>query len=225
MTRARGDIPGLLRRCSPILIAGRRGIVDWVGTRPHWPGLWVRYYEDNAGGEPGGHEWGADPMPEPRPVDVIRLSALSLDLSDRTGMNHGVEWLAERLGKKAGPTAPRWEIDRQAEYGTVWILVCPVMEQPEHISCGAHEDSGPNFWTCRMPRPTLDPASALALAIEHVAGVNGRRVGIVRKMSHQWCASRGGAVAPEPFALLQQAADWCATLALETASAALRGDK
>jgi hypothetical protein len=52
--------------------------------------------------------------------------------------------------------------------------------------------------------------------------VNGRRVGIVRKMSHQWYASRGGAVAPEPFMLLHRATDWCATPALE---AALRGDK
>lgn len=46
--------------------------------------------------------------------------------------------------------------------------------------------------------------------------VNERRVGVVRKMggSKPWRASRGGVPLSEPFALLHEASDWCASLAL-----------
>ena len=69
MMQLTGDIPGLLRRCSPVYHTadpGRSMVVDYLDGEHAWVGHWER------------------------------LSALRLDRSDPTGRFHARLWLAER---------------------------------------------------------------------------------------------------------------------------------
>lgn len=77
LTAVPGDIPGLLRRASPVLYAGAAHVIDHMGERAAImgsnTGLWA--------------------MP---------FSGLLLDLTDPTGRAHAAWWLTGRLDQHPG---------------------------------------------------------------------------------------------------------------------------
>jgi hypothetical protein len=143
-----GTLPGLLRRGSPVVVD------DFMcGT------IWAT---------------GADVHPEALvtcALGVVRrpLTALPLDLTDPTGMDHAARWLAGKVGLTVGATAPGWF--RLTEPQPVWWLDCITGTDADNAQRAAFHDS--DKVNARVPFPLArvpgisaltNPAEALALA-------------------------------------------------------------
>lgn len=85
-----GDIPGLLRRCSPVIVAGpagdrRSGVVAMMFDGPHVT------MQPEGGEQPPWTAW----IPGWSGASVV------LDLTDATGRAHALRWWAERASHPA----------------------------------------------------------------------------------------------------------------------------
>ncbi len=83
-----GDIPGLLRRCSPAIRVPHRSFAMTIGA-----------FEDG---------WAYGTRPDCGACSA-RVRELALDLTDATGRAHAAWWLAERLGRAPTHGPASWE--------------------------------------------------------------------------------------------------------------------
>ena len=166
----------ILCRCAPAIVVktSRRGIVDFVAVdaNEHRPGTWARFLYDDDGEERGGYVWGADPLPEPRPLDVIRLAAIGLDLTADLGPTIALRWLGRHYGIDVGIGCPEWTYHHDEHGG--WFRLRGVGGEVVFFSTG-HPASGTTKagakWVTLPALPT-DPLEALVAACLHAAGVS-----------------------------------------------------
>ena len=152
-----GDIPGLLRRCSPFTWrGGERGTVVSMRGDDIWlavDGCVVHKSLDGA----------------------TSYAGLTLDLEDATGRAHAAWWLAGRLDLRA-PFGALWQ---RAEWKGCWRVVLPHTDgiaihphdwAPEWEAITAHLD--PNGPRLLEDGSRWVDAEALRLVCLHVAGLS-----------------------------------------------------
>lgn len=99
-----GDIPGLLRRCSPV-----------VGNFPGAEG-----FRGTIGAVEGPRVWVADSLD--KHAAWLMIEETALDLTDATGRAHAAWWLAEKVGL-AKPSCVRWGAGESKQWVTgLWFL-------------------------------------------------------------------------------------------------------
>lgn len=170
----------ILCRCAPAIVkAGRRGIVDFVAVdaNEHRPGTWARFLYDDDGEERGGYVWGADPLPEPRPLDVIRLAAIGLDLTADLGPTIALRWLGRHYGIDVGIGCPAWVYSAATRDSvTSWSLIG--VDGKRYVFCDYPPDieatNGPPIdreTYANLRNLPTNPLEALVAACLHAAGV------------------------------------------------------
>jgi hypothetical protein len=180
--RASGAIPGLLRRCSPVVLlrgpfAGSTGVVSRVIEG-----------ERRAIGQPN----------EGKECDSVRVNGefngtrqiadLALDLTDATGLDHGARFVAEKLLDASWGTIEGVVCHMSWRgYLEIYVWTTKLRGRPLEINVGdrfttrlpgtfeAFEERnrthGWGEFAIGTPSEPADRAEALALAIAHVAGV------------------------------------------------------